>query len=65
MFLVTFGNTYSFFMPTKETSVGILQIVPSVHPKKTDKWNLLKLHRKIKQTEKECHAQNLGSHDIG
>ena len=32
---------------------------------KIDKGNLIKLHRKIKENEKVCHAQNLGSHDLG
>ena len=30
---------------------------------KANKGNLIKLHRKIKQNEKVCCAQNLGSHD--
>ena len=31
------------------------------HNAKTNKGTLLKLHRKVKQNEKECSAQNLGS----
>ena len=33
------------------------------HNSKTDKRNLIKLHRKVKQTEQVCCAQHLGSHD--
>ena len=35
------------------------------HNSKTDKGNLIKLHRKIKQNEKLCRAETLGSHDQG
>ena len=35
------------------------------HNSKTDKVNLIKLHRKVKLNEKVCRAQNLGSHDQG
>ena len=35
------------------------------HNSKTSKGNLIKLHRKIKQNEKVCCAQNLVSHDQG
>ena len=31
----------------------------------TDKGNSIKFHRKIKQSEKLCRAQNLGFHDQG
>ena len=31
------------------------------HNSKTDKRNLIKFHRKVKQNEKVCCAQNLGS----
>ena len=35
------------------------------HNSKNGRGNLIKLHKKIKQNEKMCHAQNLGSHDQG
>ena len=35
------------------------------HDLKTNKGNLIKLHRKVKQNGKVCHIQNLGSHDQG
>ena len=35
------------------------------HNSKTNKGNLMKLHRKIKQIEKVCHAQNLVFNDQG
>ena len=35
------------------------------HYSKTDKGNLFKLHRKIKQYKKVCHARNFGSQDQG
>ena len=55
-----------------------IKIAPSVHlfvrPSVTnrvsaitqiDEGNLIKFHRKVKQNEKVCRAQNLGSHDQG
>ena len=35
------------------------------HYSKTSKGNFIKLHRKVKQNEKACRTQNLGSHDQG
>ena len=35
------------------------------HNSKTNEGNFIKLHRKIKQNEKACCAQNLGSHHQG
>ena len=35
------------------------------HNSKNNKQTLIKLHRKIKQNEKVCHAQNLVSNDQG
>ena len=32
---------------------------------KTEKGNLIKLHRKIKKNKKVCRAQNVGSHKQG
>ena len=37
----------------------------SVRPLQTDKGNLIKLHRTIKQNEKVCRTQKLDSHDQG
>ena len=62
-------------MPPEGTLGGILKLhCPSVclsvtncvsHNSKTDKENLIKLYRKIKQNEKVCRAQNLGSNNQG
>ena len=65
----------SFYAP-EGTSGGILKLHrPSVCPSVInrfsaiiqiiDKGNLFKLHRKIKQNEKVCRAQNLGSLEQG
>ena len=66
-------------MPPKGTLGGILKAHrPSVHPSVSPfvryksclsdnsyrtEANLMKLHRKIKQNEKVCRAQELGSYD--
>ena len=35
------------------------------HNSKANKGNVIKLHIKVKQYKKVCHAQNLGPHDQG
>ena len=76
LFLLCFKiATKLFYYAPKGTLSSILKShrlsnCPSVtncvsHNSKTDIGNLIKLHRKIKQNEKVCHAQNLGSHDLG
>ena len=50
---------------SKVKSLSLTNCVSSIIKRKNNKGNFIKLHRKLKQNEKMCCAQNLGYHDQG